>query len=210
MTETSAAPRTRAPRKPFEVRRAEIVRKAASFFAQFGFDATTRELAAWLGTTQPLMYRYFPSKSALIDEVYQTVFLQSWDEAWDAILSDRSLGMAERLNRFYNSYTDVIMHPEWMRIYLFAGLKGVEITGDYIGRVEKRIIRPIVVEMCAERGVAVGDDIPPALLELAWSLQGGIFYYGVRKFVYGTPVHEEKRAMIASAVNVYVTAWPRA
>ena len=31
-------PRTRAARKPFEVRRAEIVRKAASFFAQFGFD----------------------------------------------------------------------------------------------------------------------------------------------------------------------------
>ena len=208
MPEPATAPRLRATRKPFDVRRAEIVRKAASFFAQFGFDATTRDLAEWLGTTQPLMYRYFPSKGALIEEIYQTVFLQSWDPGWDVMLADRTRPLRERLCTFYDSYTDAIMHPEWMRIYLFAGLKGVEITGLYIARVEERIIIPIVREMCAEKGQPLRDPIDPRLLELAWSLQGGIFYYGVRKFVYQTPVHEEKRAMIASAVEVYVRSWP--
>jgi AcrR family transcriptional regulator len=208
MADPDLLPRIRAARKPFDVRRAEIVRKAASFFAQFGFDATTRDLAEWLGTTQPLMYRYFPSKNALIEEIYQTVFLESWDPAWDAMLADRSLPMAERLCRFYNSYTDAIMHPEWMRIYLFAGLKGVAITGLYIARVEERIIVPIIREMCIEKGRQLAEPIDPRLLELAWSLQGGIFYYGVRKFVYQTPVHEEKSAMIASAVEVYVRSWP--
>ncbi len=208
MADPAVLPRRRAARKPFDVRRAEIVRKAASFFAQFGFDATTRDLAEWLGTTQPLMYRYFPSKGALIEEIYQTVFLESWDPEWDVMLSDRSRPLRERLCAFYDSYTDAIMHPEWMRIYLFAGLKGVEITGLYIARVEERIIIPIVREMCAEKGDARVEPIPPKLLELAWSLQGGIFYYGVRKFVYQTPVHEEKRAMIGAAVDVYIQSWP--
>lgn len=208
MSEPATLLRPRAVRKPFEERRAEIVRKAASFFAQFGFDATTRELATWLGTTQPLMYRYFPSKSALIEEVYEAVFLQSWDTKWDATIADRSRPLQDRLCDFYNGYTDAIMHPEWMRIYLFAGLKGVDITRLYIARVEARIIRPIVTEMCAETGIIVTSENEPRLLELAWSLQGGIFYYGVRKFVYDTPVHEEKRAMIAAAVDVYVRSWP--
>jgi AcrR family transcriptional regulator len=208
MADPATIPRLRAARKPFDVRRAEIVRKAASFFAQFGFDATTRDLADWLGTTQPLMYRYFPSKGALIEEIYQTVFVESWNPAWDAMLTDRSRKVTERLCAFYNSYTDAIMHPEWMRIYLFAGLKGVDITGMYIARVEERIIIPIVREMCAEKGPPIAHAIDPHLLELAWSLQGGIFYYGVRKFVYQTPVHEEKSAMIAAAVDVYVRSWP--
>lgn len=207
-TTTTTLRRPRATRKPFEVRRAEIVRKAASFFAQSGFDATTRDLAEWLGTTQPLMYRYFPSKSALIEEIYQTVFLESWNPDWDAMLADRSRPLAERLCAFYDSYTDAIMHPEWMRIYLFAGLKGVTITGLYIERVEERIIIPIVREMGAEKNQTVSQPIDPKLLELAWSLQGGIFYYGVRKYVYQTPVHEEKQAMIASAVDIYVRSWP--
>ena len=209
LTEILAAPaRVRAARKPFDIRRADIVRKAASFFAQHGFDATTRDLAIWLGTTQPLMYRYFPSKNALIEEVYRTVFLDTWKPAWDLLLCDRSQDLRERLCRFYNEYTDAIMDPEWMRIYLFAGLRGVDITRLYVALVESRIIRPLVVELSAAQGVVLEGELPPALLELAWSLQGGIFYYGVRKFVYETPVHTEKREMIAAAVDVYVRSWP--
>lgn len=204
------APRGRATRKPFDVRRAEIVRKAASFFAQHGFDATTRDLADWLGTTQPLMYRYFPSKQALIEEIYQSVFIDAWDPAWDATLADRTRPVRDRLVDFYNAYTDVIMHPEWMRLYLFAGLRGVDITRLYIARVEERIIRPLVAEMAAERRMVITAQMEPRLLELAWSLQGGIFYYGVRKFVYETQVHQEKHAMIEAAITVYTEAWPQA
>ena len=202
-------PRTRAARKPFEVRRAEIVRKAASFFAQFGFDATTRDLANWLGTTQPLMYRYFPSKSALVEEIYQSIFVGAWKKDWDALLSDRSRPVRDRLVEFYDQYTDVIMNSEWMRLYLFAGLRGVDITRLYVARVEDRIIRPVMREMAAETGMPITPENEAKLLELAWSLQGGIFYYGVRKFVYGTAVYQEKHDMIVSAVDVYAAAWPK-
>ncbi len=52
-----------------------IVREAVSFFAEHGFEGQTRELARRLGITQPLLYRYFPDKAALIDRVYREVFL---------------------------------------------------------------------------------------------------------------------------------------
>jgi hypothetical protein len=39
----------------------------------------TRDLARRLGVTQPLLYRYFPSKDDLIKEVYRTVYLEPFD-----------------------------------------------------------------------------------------------------------------------------------
>jgi AcrR family transcriptional regulator len=209
MTAAEILPRTRAARKPFEVRRAEIVRKAASFFAQHGFDATTRDLANWLGTTQPLMYRYFPSKNALIEEIYQSIFVSAWNKEWDVLLADRAVPLRRRLVMFFEQYTDVIMNSEWMRLYLFAGLRGVEITSPYVARVEDRIIRPVLREMIADKGQTITPENEPRLLETVWSLQGGIFYYGVRKFVYGTKVHTEKREMIEAAVDVFLAGWPQ-
>ena len=47
-------------------RRAEIIHKAADFFAEQGFEGGTRDLASNLGVSQPLLYRYFSSKEELI------------------------------------------------------------------------------------------------------------------------------------------------
>ena len=50
-------------------RRREFVAKATEFFSEQGFGGGTRDLARRLGVTQPLLYRYFPSKDDLIREV---------------------------------------------------------------------------------------------------------------------------------------------
>ncbi|HEY0912661.1 MAG TPA: helix-turn-helix domain-containing protein, partial [Bradyrhizobium sp.] len=47
-------------------RRKEFVAKATEFFSEEGFGGGTRDLARRLGVTQPLLYRYFPSKDDLI------------------------------------------------------------------------------------------------------------------------------------------------
>src|ERR1700739_1778532 len=59
-------------------REAIIAREAVSFFAEHGVAGQTRELAKRLRITQPLLYRYFPSKEALIERVYQEVFVGRW------------------------------------------------------------------------------------------------------------------------------------
>lgn len=72
-----------------EVRERQIVLKAVDHFATHGFSGSTRELARQLGVTQPLLYRYFPSKDALIDRVYEEVY--QWDTSWECLIKDRSV-----------------------------------------------------------------------------------------------------------------------
>src|SRR6188474_2841063 len=98
-------------------RRREFVAKATEFFSEEGFNGGTRELARRLGVTQPLLYRYFPSKDDLIKEVYRTVYLEPLESGWERRLTDRSRPIRERLQQFYNAYTDVIFTRTWLRIY---------------------------------------------------------------------------------------------
>ena len=76
---TKAPPkRARAKQKRLspDDRRKEFVVKATEFFSEEGFGGGTRDLARRLGVTQPLLYRYFPSKDDLIEQVYRTVYLE--------------------------------------------------------------------------------------------------------------------------------------
>ena len=82
-------------------RRKEFVAKATEFFADEGFGGGTRDLARRLGVTQPLLYRYFPSKDDLIKEVYRTVYLEPLDTGWEKLLADRSRPIRDRLQEFY-------------------------------------------------------------------------------------------------------------
>jgi AcrR family transcriptional regulator len=50
-------------------REKHIAQEAVKYFAEVGFVGDTRELAQRLGVTQSLLYKYFPSKEALINRV---------------------------------------------------------------------------------------------------------------------------------------------
>ena len=151
MPDTATAPKRR--RLPSGERRQEFIEKAIDFFAEEGFESSTRGLAKRLGVTQPLLYRYFPSKEDLISEVYDAVYVNRWRPEWADLLTDRDRPLRDRLIAFYNVYTDVIFNREWMRIYLFSGLKGVDINRRYMGLVRQRILTPIVNEARAEPGL---------------------------------------------------------
>jgi AcrR family transcriptional regulator len=185
-----------------EQRARDFVDQAAKYFAEVGFDGGTRELARRLGVTQPLLYRYFPSKDDLIREVYRTVFLDRWRPDWEDLLADRSIPLRTRLEQFYNEYTDRIFTREWIRIYLFSGLRGVEINKWYNELVENKVLRRICAELRHDNGLAgVADDVTTPEMELAWSLHGGIIYFGIRKHIYGADVAEDKHGVIANALD---------
>src|SRR5882757_1829288 len=88
-------------------RRKEFVAKATEFFSEEGFGGGTRDLARRLGVTQPLLYRYFPSKDDLIKEVYRTVHVGPLDTGWGTLLHGRSRPIGDRLQEFYNPDTPV-------------------------------------------------------------------------------------------------------
>jgi AcrR family transcriptional regulator len=62
-------------------REQQIIAEAVRFFAEVGFTGQTRELAQRLHITQPLLYRYFPTKQDLIERVYKDVFFKRIDPA---------------------------------------------------------------------------------------------------------------------------------
>lgn len=190
-------------------RRKEFVAKATEFFAEEGFGGGTRALARRLGVTQPLLYRYFPSKDDLIKEVYRTVYLEPLDPGWERLLADRARPVRDRLREFYNAYTKVIFTRKWLRIYLYSGLKGLDINRWYVGVVRDKILSRIVRECRHEAGLTAQVKPTAAELEMAWVFHSGIFYYGVRKYIYDSPVLEDKEQMIADAVDAFLAGFTR-
>jgi AcrR family transcriptional regulator len=190
-------------------RRKEFVAKATEFFAEQGFGGGTRDLARRLGVTQPLLYRYFPSKDDLIREVYRTVYLEPLETGWDRALTDRTRPLRERLLEFYRGYTNVLFTRKWIRIYLYSGLKGLDINRRYVGMVRDKILTRIIRECRHEMGLPVQNKPTAPELELAWVFHSGIFYYGVRKYIYEAPVLEDKEQMISDALDAFLAGYQR-
>ena len=141
-------------RMPPEARKKELLAKAIEYFSEEGFDGGTRALAKRIGITQPLIYRYFTSKEDLINEVYQAVYLAQWKDEWTELLRRRDLPLRDRLTAFYQDYTRAIFNRPWMRIFFFAGLKGLDINTRYINRVIDHLLIPI----CEEARAAIAFE----------------------------------------------------
>jgi len=191
-------------------RRREFVAKATEFFSEEGFGGGTRDLARRLGVTQPLLYRYFPSKDELIKEVYRTVYLEPLETGWEKLLTDRSRPLRDRLQEFYSAYTNVIFNRKWLRIYLYSGLKGLDINRWYVGVVRDKILTRVIRECRHEAGLPAQGRPTASEIELAWVFHGGIFYYGVRKYIYESPVLEDKEQVISDALDAFLASFERA
>ncbi len=181
-----------------EQRERQIVDGAVGFFAEHGMDGQMRELAKRLGVTHPLLYRYFPIKEALIERVYEEVYVNRWKVEWEALLHDRAQPLTARLTAFYLQYADVIDRYEWIRIFVFAGLRGVDICGRYLELVRQRVIEPIAREFRLRRGAK--GKIDARDVEIAWGLHGQIVYLSIRRWVYGVDVRGSREAVIAGTV----------
>jgi AcrR family transcriptional regulator len=189
------------------MRRLHLIEEAFAYFAEVGLGGSTRELAKRVGVTQPLLYRYFPTKDSLIEAVYDLVYVNRWRPEWTQTLTDRSVKLQERLTLFYKSYTDNTLTREWLRIYLFAGLNGAEMNRSCIGLLEDRILKTIYRELYAELRAPLPDKYQPSPeeVELVWNLHSAIFYYAVRKYVFQVPVLDDQHAAVEQAVDVFLS-----
>lgn len=181
-------------------RRQAFIKKSIELFAEEGFESSTRELARRLGVTQPLLYRYFPSKEDLISAVYEEVYLRRWNPEWEALIADRARPLKARLVEFYDQYTDAVFHPDWIRIFLYSGLKGEAINTRYLRLVTTKVIEPVLTEIRFDAGLPPRPATGPES-DAVWFTHGGIFYYGVIKLVYEKTPPETKRRAIGFAVR---------
>lgn len=188
------------------VREQQILAGAIRYFAEVGFGGQTRELAERLGITQPLLYRYFPTKRHLVERVFAEVFLKRVDPGWGKLLTDRSRPLEERLLEFYERYSRATYTYEWIRIYMFSALLGTSINRRYIKIVEATILRPICAEIRHACGLPSPERVPIGELELehVWVMHGGLFYYAVRKYIYHSRVGGDFAAIARRSVAAMI------
>ncbi|WP_423372290.1 TetR/AcrR family transcriptional regulator [Burkholderia sp. LMG 32019] len=193
-----------------EARERQIVEKAIEHFATHGFSGSTRELARQIGVTQPLLYRYFPSKEALIDRVYDEIY--TWNPDWEKLIADRTVSLQERLVAFYRAYAQTILRREWIRTFIFAGLSREGFNTRYLSRLRERVFLPVLRELRHEYDIATPatEAQRNAEVELVWSLHASIFYFGVRKWVYGLPVPDDLDTEIERLIDAFLHGTPAA
>ena len=200
-----AAP-TPAKRLSGAEREKHIVSEAVRFFAEVGFGGDTRELAQRLGVTQSLLYKYFPNKEALINRVYEEVYLGRWNPFWESVIRDRSIPLQERLTRLYIEYAKAALNRDWVRIFMFSGLRGEDINRKYLDVLRSRILEPIAVELRHELKLPPPEEIAlkSAEIELVWSINARVFYFGQREWIFNVPVEDDLDTLIVQTIEHFI------
>lgn len=205
-TERDTATRTQAKAKPRRLhpdeRRQLIVDGAVAFFAECGLDGKTRDLAQRLGITQSLLFNYFTNKDALIEAVYEQVYLNRLSPDWPNRLTDRDVPLRSRILAFYSDYSKLIFKYNWMRIFMFSGLAGAELNRRYLDHMDKMILRPLLEEIRA----AASRSVAPSMEDL-WNLHGGIVYIGIRQHIYRMPCPDDPNEAIERSVDRFLKAF---
>ena len=91
-----------------------------------------------------------------------------------------------------------------MRIYMYSGLAGAELNKKYIRRLEGEILRTICIEQSVNSEKEEDQNAITKMdmdMEKIWNLHGGIFYYGVRKYIYQIKVPVNLHDVIVDSID---------
>jgi AcrR family transcriptional regulator len=209
--EKEAAPA--APRRRMSVaeRERHILDGAIKFFAENGLNAQMRELAAAIGVAHTLVYHYFPTKQALLERVYEDIFLGRWNPEWETLLDNRELDLEDKLVRFYVEFAQTVQTREFVRILLFSGLSDRTITSRFFRVMGERLNPRLIRETRRFRGSRARGKPTTREFELLMGLHGGLFYNAIRWYVYEQNLAEnpppiDDEGVIRDRVRSYLQA----
>jgi AcrR family transcriptional regulator len=194
------------PRLPPAERRAQILERASEFFAEYGLTGQTRALAAACGVAQRLLYRYFPSKSALLDDVYREGIVSPFKAVWLVELRDRGRAYEPRLLAFYQNYYRTVLTRKWLRLFLYASLAEARMAPDYISVIVFDLLETIVREAAHEQGVQLPKN--PALVhEVGWMLHGAVSHLAIRQHLYRASLDVTEERILALHVRGFLAGF---
>ncbi|MGZ3327763.1 MAG: TetR/AcrR family transcriptional regulator [Xanthobacteraceae bacterium] len=187
-------------------RKAMILARAIDFFAEYGLTAQTRALAAACGVAQRLLYRYFPSKAALLDEVYHEAIVSPFKAVWLIQLKDRARPIETRLVDFYRAYYSTVLTRKWLRLFLYASLAEAKMAPDYNDAIVHELLETIVAETAHALKVELpGDRV--LLHEMGYALHGAVSHFAIRRHVYGASRQVLEERVVALHVRLFVTGF---
>lgn len=181
-------------------RERHIVSGAIRFFSENGLNAQMRDLAKAMGVTHTLVYHYFKTKQELVDRVFEEVFAGRWDPRWEVLLDDPGLAVEDKLVTFYVEYARIVLTRDFVRILLFSGLTDQSIPDRLFPLLAQRLFPRLIRESRRWRGVTSRARPSAREHELLMGLHGGIFYGGLRRYVYVHALHADNPAFDDPAV----------
>ncbi len=186
-----------------EEREQAIVDGAISYFAEVGFTGQMRALADRVGVSQALIFKHFVTKDALIERVYQDVYMKRWNPAWESMLNDRRTPAEERLIKFFESYIETSSDYAWIRIFMFGALTRHDINERYLSLIGDRIIPKICFALRELGADSPKTPITDEETQAAWGLHGSILYYLLQRNIYGN-AHPDAKMVVRARVGAFV------
>jgi len=191
---------------PAQVRKAAIVEAAIKLFSEKGFrGTTTREIAAAVGVSEPVLYQHFATKSdlysAIIDTKSQdartlTEGLQGYLELGDDQAFFTHLAYA--ILDFHERY------PGYLRLLLFSGLEKHEFAVRFHERQSREFLQAVIgyIERRIQRG-AFRDTLASNLI--AMSFIGMVAHYGLdRILAEKTDWPQDRRVVVDGMVRIFL------
>lgn len=192
-------------------RRNQILTEATKFFAEFGFNGTTRELADKIGVKQPLIYQYFASKEELVKEVCAAVFEKQFSEEWHGLLKDHSVDIQSRISKFYQRLLTSSFQQAEIRLFLFSGLARLDSSRQFVHFVETKILSELACELRSYFGQAPLSKVPlnQNELEVLWLFHGGVCFHAIRTEIFqASDAGSDVSNFISSTVRWLIQIYP--
>ena len=201
----SRTTRQRARRLPAQERRARILLEAASFFAAEGLSASTRDLADRMGIRQALLYKYFPSKEALIENVLEAVVKADWNSQFQSIISNRTILLEDRLRMIFLGQLENETELS-LRLLLHAVLGGSKLPISLFDELDKTLVLPLVIEWRNIHNLPTIQSLPLMVgeRELVFGFYGSIIFYAILQHLYRSNVCDNKNAVTKLYVEAFL------
>ena len=99
---------------------------------------------------------------------------------------------------------------EWIRIFMFSGLRGMNLNSRYLTLVRDRIYTRVIREVRLAYGMPSTAQVPISEMEfeLVWALHASIFYIGIRKWIYGLEIPENVDEVVTSLATAFFDGVP--
>ena len=159
------------PRLSSEDRKASIVEAAIRLFGEKGFrGTTTREIAAAVGVSEPILYEHFKTKS----DLYAAIIDSSSQKGVDILA-----GLAARYSEidddegFFTEFGELILkwytHGEsFIRLLLFSNLEGHELKDLFFERQSSRVLDMVTGYIARRVSQGAMRPVDPALCSRAF------------------------------------------
>ena len=110
----------------------------------------------------------------------------------------------DRLAAFYRSYLTAIDQYEWIRVSLFSGLAGYDLTRRYVLTRVEGLLKIMVRELKILGPAGALPSRSDALHEIVWHPHSTFIYYLMRKYVFGIPVIEDRELFVDAVIDRFL------